>query len=191
MWVCEKCKEELEDTFDCCWNCQTSRIVKRRKEKELSEDESIKLQQNLEGIRKVNLKIKKYLKLLDETDPQKFQLGFLIKEYLKSLEKLEPGIIYHLTEITFNLVEKNLTLNYLLKELENHKNIIEKRSETIPDSDINIGNNDERFSLNNIRISEVCDCCICNEERSHYTNEESEENIILEEIVMKFLLKNQ
>ena len=117
MWVCEKCKEELEDTFDCCWNCQTSRIVKRRKEKELSEDESIKLQQNLEGIRKVNLKIKKYLKLLDETDPQKFQLGFLIKKYLES--PFSSGINSH--QIIFNLEEKNLTLNYLLKRLENHK----------------------------------------------------------------------
>ena len=95
----------------------------------------------------------------------------MIQEYLKLLNKSNPGIIYHLHDITFDLEEKNLTLNYLLKELENHKNIIEKRSETIPSSDINIGNNDERYNLNNIRISEICDCCICKEERSHYTDE--------------------
>jgi len=23
MWICKKCKEENEDTFDSCWNCQT------------------------------------------------------------------------------------------------------------------------------------------------------------------------
>jgi uncharacterized membrane protein YvbJ len=24
MWKCKKCGEELEDTFDACWNCGTS-----------------------------------------------------------------------------------------------------------------------------------------------------------------------
>ena len=23
MWICEKCKEENEDSFDSCWKCQT------------------------------------------------------------------------------------------------------------------------------------------------------------------------
>jgi hypothetical protein len=25
MWICSKCKEELEDQFESCWNCQTGR----------------------------------------------------------------------------------------------------------------------------------------------------------------------
>jgi uncharacterized membrane protein YhaH (DUF805 family) len=25
MWICPKCKEECEDTFDSCWNCGTGR----------------------------------------------------------------------------------------------------------------------------------------------------------------------
>ena len=25
MWVCQNCKEENEDTFDLCWNCQTEK----------------------------------------------------------------------------------------------------------------------------------------------------------------------
>lgn len=187
IWVCKKCKEEIEDTFDCCWNCQTSRVVKKRQDKKLSKNESIKLQQYLKDIRKVNLKIKEYLELLNETDPQKFQLGFLIKKYLKS--PFSSGLNSY--QITFDIEEKNLTLNYLLKKLENHKKIIEERNKIIPNSDINIGNNDEIFNLNNIKISEICDCCICKEEKSNYYFEDSEENMIFDEMVMNFLINKR
>ena len=26
MWICEKCKEEHEDSFDSCWKCQSLKI---------------------------------------------------------------------------------------------------------------------------------------------------------------------
>jgi len=28
MWTCEKCKEEIEDNFDSCWNCIKESDVK-------------------------------------------------------------------------------------------------------------------------------------------------------------------
>ena len=38
MWICKKCNEEIEDSFDACWNCTTIIEVEEslsKKEKEL------------------------------------------------------------------------------------------------------------------------------------------------------------
>ena len=44
MWVCNKCKEEIEDQFDACWNCGYDKsgkinIVKKALEKPKSQEE--------------------------------------------------------------------------------------------------------------------------------------------------------
>jgi hypothetical protein len=32
MWICEKCKEEIEDNFDACWNCSGEGSVLKNNE---------------------------------------------------------------------------------------------------------------------------------------------------------------
>ena len=35
MWICEKCKEENEDSFDDCWKCtEETEVIKTIEKKE-------------------------------------------------------------------------------------------------------------------------------------------------------------
>ena len=38
MWICKKCKEENEDSFDSCWKCQTFSEIGDKKSKEYHKD---------------------------------------------------------------------------------------------------------------------------------------------------------
>ncbi|MCK9414532.1 MAG: zinc ribbon domain-containing protein [Prolixibacteraceae bacterium] len=39
IWICKKCKEEIEDSYDICWNCGTSKtgIIDKETENEFKE----------------------------------------------------------------------------------------------------------------------------------------------------------
>jgi uncharacterized membrane protein YvbJ len=62
MWICEKCKEENEDSFDSCWKCQTNSEIGSEKsqvqqqvvkEEEEKKDTIIKEEEKLEkGVKK-------------------------------------------------------------------------------------------------------------------------------------------
>ena len=41
MWTCEKCKEEIEDNFDSCWNCIKESDVKEEMDRINSEKPDI------------------------------------------------------------------------------------------------------------------------------------------------------
>jgi hypothetical protein len=50
MWICAVCAEEVEDNFDACWNCQTTRGGRRPaqdQETQESEDDRLKAIVNL------------------------------------------------------------------------------------------------------------------------------------------------
>ena len=32
MWTCEKCDEEMEDTFDACWKCSSNKLTSEKEE---------------------------------------------------------------------------------------------------------------------------------------------------------------
>ena len=32
MWTCEKCYEEIEDTFDTCWKCSSNKLTSEKEE---------------------------------------------------------------------------------------------------------------------------------------------------------------
>ena len=51
MWLCKKCKEELEDSFDACWSCGYEKGNKI----ELEEENTIEL----DGIKKTTDEIRK------------------------------------------------------------------------------------------------------------------------------------
>ena len=63
MWICEKCKEENEDSFDSCWNCQTfskegSKKSAETQKKTVKEAKNKKDQDNFEE--SIELGLKKY-----------------------------------------------------------------------------------------------------------------------------------
>ena len=37
MWICKKCNEDNEDSFDACWKCQTESDIGLEKSKKYHE----------------------------------------------------------------------------------------------------------------------------------------------------------
>tara|TARA_Y100001968_G_C18844162_1_gene475004 strand:+ start:67 stop:333 length:267 start_codon:yes stop_codon:yes gene_type:complete len=57
MWICEKCKESNEDSFDSCWKCQTHSGIGSEKSK--VHQQTVK-EEETEKARKVAIQELKY-----------------------------------------------------------------------------------------------------------------------------------
>ena len=43
MWICEKCEEENEDSFDSCWKCSDDTAILEEIEKDVKYEEQFKI----------------------------------------------------------------------------------------------------------------------------------------------------
>jgi heme/copper-type cytochrome/quinol oxidase subunit 4 len=47
MWKCRGCGEEIEDTFDMCWNCQTGRVRSSPESNPAPPEESVRVEKKV------------------------------------------------------------------------------------------------------------------------------------------------
>ena len=70
MWICEKCKEENEDSFDTCWKCQEESDVGLKKSQIYHDNIGIKDKQDKAEIEKEKI-------IYEQLDKKAFQIWFV------------------------------------------------------------------------------------------------------------------
>ena len=67
MWICEKCEEENEDSFDSCWKCQTHSEIgsdKSKVQQEIVGEEEERKDTIIKEEKKLEEGVKKYQPIL-------------------------------------------------------------------------------------------------------------------------------
>jgi RNA polymerase subunit RPABC4/transcription elongation factor Spt4 len=81
MWICQKCKEKIEETFDVCWNCGTSQ--KGEQSGNIEEFQKIK-NETSETLRNINI---------DKQQQGKKEHGFFAPERRQIKKGVSGGLL--------------------------------------------------------------------------------------------------